>query len=120
MLLPPEEAQHTEGRTAELTQQAAVLLSVSGPEVLLAERDSRQQAPWSPRQALQAGGMSPGTGSSWQVRGDNFQGVGRDWRTRDWLVSGGDRALRGDRGLVFTPERRGQGRVGGSATGDSP
>jgi len=67
--------------------------------------------------------MSPGTGSSWQVRGDNFQGVGRDWRTRDWLVSGGDRALRGDRGLVFRPEGRGQwsrGGWGGSARGDSP
>lgn len=57
--------------------------------------------------------MSPGTGSSWQVRGDDFQGVGRDWRTRDWLVSGGDRALRGDRGLLFTPEGRGQGSRGG-------
>ena len=57
--------------------------------------------------------MSPGTGSSWQVRGDDFQGVGRDWRTRDWLVSGGDRALRGDTGLVFRPERRGQGEGGG-------
>ena len=57
--------------------------------------------------------MSPGTGSSWQVRGDNFQGVGRDWRTRDWLVSGGDRALRGDRGLLFRSEGRGQGSRGG-------
>ena len=72
------------------------------------EGHSRQQAPWSPRQALQARGMSPGTGSSWQVRGDNFQGVGRDWRRRDWLVSGGDRVLRGDRGLLFRPEGRGQ------------
>ena len=44
MLLPPEEAQHTEGRTAELTQQDAVLLSVSGPEVLLAERGTQQTA----------------------------------------------------------------------------
>ena len=77
------------------------------------EGHSRQQAPWSPRQALQARGMSPGTGSSWQVRGDNFQGVGRDWRRRDWLVSGGDRALRGDRGLVFRPEGRGQRSRGG-------
>ena len=57
--------------------------------------------------------MSPGTGSSWQVRGDNFQGVGREWRPRDWLVSGGDRALRGDRGLLFRPEGRGQGSRGG-------
>ena len=72
------------------------------------EGHSRQQAPWSPRQALQAGGMSPGTGSSWQVRGDDFQEVGRDWRTRDWLVSGGDRALRRDRELLFRPEGRKQ------------
>ena len=40
MLLPPEEAQNTVGRTAELAQQIAVLLSISGPEVLLAERDT--------------------------------------------------------------------------------
>ena len=52
--------------------------------------------------------MSPGAGSCWQVRGDSFQGGGRDWRTRDWLVPGGDGALRGDRGLLFRPEGRGQ------------
>ena len=47
------------------------------------------------------------------MRGDNFQGVGRDWRRRDWLVSGGDRVLRGDRGLLFRPEDRGQRSRGG-------
>ena len=52
--------------------------------------------------------MSPGAGSCWQVRGDSFQGGGRDWRMRDWLVPGGDGALRGDRGLLFRPEGRGQ------------
>ena len=44
MLLPPEEVQHTGGRTAELTQQTAVLLSVSGPEVLFTERGTQQTA----------------------------------------------------------------------------
>ena len=52
--------------------------------------------------------MSPGAGSCWQVRGDSFQGGGRDWRMRDGLVPGGDGALRGDRGLLFRPEGRGQ------------
>ena len=42
--MPSEEAQHTGGRTAELTQQTAVLLSVSGPEVLLTERGTQQTA----------------------------------------------------------------------------
>ena len=59
--------------------------------------------------------MCPGAGSCWQVRGDNFQGGGGDWRTRAWLVSGGDGALRGDRGLLFRPEGRGQGTGEGGA-----
>ena len=52
--------------------------------------------------------MSPGAGSCWLVRGDSFQGGCGDWRTRAWLVPGGDGALRGDRGLLFRPEGRGQ------------
>ena len=34
---------------------------------------------------------------------------------RAWLVPGGDRALRGDRGLLFRPEGRGQGTGEGGA-----
>ena len=71
------------------------------------EGHSRQQAPWGPPQALPADNASPGAGSCWQVRGDSVQGGGGDWRTRDWLVPGGDRALRGDRGILFRPEGRG-------------
>ena len=36
----PGQAQHRGGRTAELTLQTAVLVSVSGAEVLLTERDT--------------------------------------------------------------------------------
>ena len=63
--------------------------------------------------------MSPGAGSCWQVRGDSFQGGGRDWRMRDWLVPGGDGALRGDRGLLFRlrAEDTGQGREGAQPQG---
>ena len=120
MLLPPEEAQHTEGRTAELTQQAAVLLSVSGPEVLLAERGTQQTA----------GTMGTPSGPPrrrcipWNrllLAGERvkFQGGGRDERTRDWVVSGGDGALRGDRGLLFGPEGRGERSRGGWGEGRS-
>ena len=56
------------------------------------------------------------------MRGDDFQGVVRDWRTRDWLVSGGDRALRRDRELCsdLRAENSRAGKGGGSARGDSP
>ena len=40
----PGQAQHRGGRTAELTLQTAVLVSVSGAEVLLTERGTQQTA----------------------------------------------------------------------------
>ena len=44
------------------------------------------------------------------LAGERGQCSGRGQRLekRDWLVPGGDGALRGDRGLLFRPEGRGQ------------
>ena len=74
-------AQSTEREGQQSSHKDAGLVSVSGEEVLLTERGTQQTAgTMEPPSALQAGGMSPGAGSCWQVRGDSVQGGGRDWR----------------------------------------
>ena len=84
-------------------------MSVSGEEVLLTERGTQQTA----------GTMEPPSGPAsrrhvpWSrllLAGERgqFSGRGQRLEKRDWLVPGGDGALRGDRGLLFRPEGRGQ------------
>ena len=57
-----------------------------------------------PPQALPEDGASPGTGSCWQVRQDNFQGVGRDSfqgeQETGWGLWGRQGSERGQRASV--------------------
>ena len=95
-------------------------MSVSGEEVLLTERGTQQTA----------GTMEPPSGPAsrrhvpWSrllLAGERGQCSGRGQRLekRDWLVPGGDGALRGDRGLLFRlrAEDTGQGREGAQPQG---
>ena len=83
-------------------------MSVSGEEVLT-ERGTQQTAgtmesPTSPASRRHV------PWSRLLLAGERGQCSGRGQRLekRDWLVPGGDGALRGDRGLLFRPEGRGQ------------